>query len=89
MSHFVYILKCKDKTLYIGYTNNLKKRVFAHNNFKTGAKYTKARRPVTLLYSEKFRTKSKAMKREYELKQMTRKEKFDIIKTGFSIKSKN
>ncbi|MEI8123989.1 MAG: GIY-YIG nuclease family protein [bacterium] len=85
MNHFVYILKCKDKTFYTGYTNDLKKRVFTHNNLKTGARYTKARRPVVLVYSEKFRTKSKAMKRECEIKKMTRLQKISIIKNNYVI----
>lgn len=80
MEHFVYILECNDKTLYIGYTNDLKKRVLAHNTLKTGAKYTKARRPVKLKYFEKFETKSLALKREAVLKKMTRKEKLGMIK---------
>jgi putative endonuclease len=78
MSHFVYILECADKTLYTGYTNDLEKRILAHNTLKTGAKYTKGRRPVKLLYSEKFKTKSEAMKREAELKKMERVEKLKI-----------
>ncbi len=73
-------MKCSDKTLYTGYTNDIEKRVFAHNSLKTGARYTKGRRPVSLVYSEKFKTKSKAMKREWEIKAMTRKEKISIIK---------
>ncbi len=80
MAYYVYILECKDKTLYTGSTNDLQKRVFTHNNSKTGAKYTKARRPVVLKYSEKFRTKSKAMKRECTIKNLTRKEKLKLIK---------
>ena len=80
MNHFVYILKCKDKTLYTGYTNDLDKRVLAHNTLKTGARYTKSRRPVSLVYFEKFRTKSRAMKRECEIKKMTRLQKISIIK---------
>jgi putative endonuclease len=82
MNHFVYILKCSDKTLYTGYTNNIEKRVLAHNSLKTGARYTKARRPVVLVHFEKFRTKNKAMKREWEIKAMTRKEKISIIKNN-------
>ncbi len=77
--YYIYILKCADKTLYTGSTNDLEKRVLAHNTSKTGAKYTKTRRPVRLVYSEKFRTKSKAMKREWEIKQMDREEKLKII----------
>ena len=85
MSYFIYILECKDNTLYTGSTNDLEKRVLAHNTLKTGAKYTKARRPVILKYSEKFRTKSKAMKREYVIKNLTRGEKLELIKKFFVI----
>lgn len=81
MPHFVYILECSDKTLYTGYTNNLEKRVIAHNTLKTGAKYTKGRRPVKLVYSKKFKTKSEAMKREVEIKKMDREEKVYLMKT--------
>ena len=77
--YYIYILKCADGTLYTGSTNDLKARVVAHNTSKTAAKYTRARRPVKMIYSEKFRTKSKAMKREWEIKQMERKEKLEII----------
>lgn len=81
MSYYVYILECSDKTLYIGSTNNLEKRVVAHNTLKAGARYTKARRPVRLKYSEKFSTKSLALKRECALKKLTRAEKLRLIKT--------
>jgi putative endonuclease len=77
--YFVYILECADKTLYTGYTNDLQKRLKNHNQAKSGAKYTKARRPVKLKYSEKFRTKSQAMKREAEIKNLTRKQKLELI----------
>ncbi len=83
MKYFVYILLCKDKTFYTGYTNNLEKREFAHNTLSTGAKYTRGRRPVKLVYSEKFKTKSDAMKREVELKRMTREKKIAIIGSLF------
>ncbi len=79
MSYYIYILECKDKTLYTGSTNDLEKRVLAHNTSKTGAKYTKARRPVVLEYSEKFRTKSKALKRECAIKKLTREEKLILL----------
>jgi putative endonuclease len=79
MSYYIYILECADKTFYIGSTNDLKKRIIAHNTLKTGAKYTKARRPVILKYSEKFKTKNEAMKREYTLKQLKRVEKIMLI----------
>ena len=72
------MLKCSDGTLYTGWTNDLDKRVEAHNSGK-GAKYTKARRPVELAYYEEFETKEQAMKREYAIKQLGRKEKQKLI----------
>lgn len=72
------MLKCSDGTLYTGWTNDLDKRVEAHNSGK-GAKYTKARRPVELAYYEEFETKEQAMKREYAIKQLGRKEKQELI----------
>lgn len=77
---YTYILECADETLYTGYTNNLEKRLAEHNGSKLGAKYTKARRPVILKYSESFATKSEAMKREIQIKKLTRSEKLDLIK---------
>ena len=71
--NYTYMLKCSDGTLYTGWTNDLEKRVEAHNSGK-GAKYTKARRPVELAYYEEFETKEQAMKREYAIKQLGRKE---------------
>ena len=72
------MLKCSDGTLYTGWTNDLEKRVEAHNSGK-GAKYTKARRLVELAYYEEFETKEQAMKREYAIKQLGRKEKQELI----------
>ena len=66
--------------LYTGWTNDLKKRITSHNAGK-GAKYTKARRPVELVYYEEFQTREEAMKREYAIKQLSRKEKEALIKT--------
>ena len=77
--NYVYILKCKDNTLYTGYTNNIEKRLKTHNDGK-GAKYTKARRPCKLVYYEKYRSKSKALSREYQIKQLTRLQKLELIK---------
>ncbi|MDO8428810.1 MAG: GIY-YIG nuclease family protein [Candidatus Diapherotrites archaeon] len=74
MPFFVYLLECRDKTLYCGYTKDLEKRVKIHNQGK-GAKYTKKRRPVKLVYSETFETLSQALKREYAIKQFSRKQK--------------
>lgn len=77
---FVYILECADKTLYIGSTNDLEKRLHQHNNSKSGAHYTKIRRPVVLKYSEKLKTYADARKREGELKRLTRTQKMALIK---------
>ena len=74
--NYTYILKCKDGSLYTGWTNDLEQRVAAHNTGK-GAKYTKARRPVELVYFEEFETKEQAMKREDKLELVRRKEKAD------------
>lgn len=76
--NFTYILRCADGTLYTGWTNDLKKRLQAHNN-GTGAKYTRTRRPVKLLYFEAFPTKEEAMRREWKIKQMTRVEKLKLV----------
>ena len=78
--NYTYILKCKDDSLYTGWINDLKKRITSHNAGK-GAKYTKARRPVELVYYEEFQTREEAMKREYAIKQLSRKEKEALIKT--------
>ena len=73
-----YIVKCRDGSLYTGWTNDLEKRLRAHNEGR-GAKYTKSRRPVTLVHCEVFGTKEEAMRREYEIKHMSRKEKEKLI----------
>lgn len=76
--NYTYILECGDGSFYTGWTNNLKKRVADHNAGR-GAKYTKARCPVALRYYEIFETKEEAMKREYEIKQMSRQEKLRLV----------
>ncbi len=78
--NYIYILECKDGTFYTGWTNNLEKRCKDHNEGK-GAKYTKARRPVKLVYYETYETKQEAMHREYEIKQLSRKEKLNLIQS--------
>lgn len=80
MGEYMYVVKCKDNTLYTGYTNNLKKRIDMHNK-GTGAKYTKSRRPVQLCYVETFETKREAMQAEYKFKQLTRKQKLAYIES--------
>ena len=72
--NYTYIVKCKDGSLYTGWTNHLEKRIKDHNDGK-GAKYTKARLPVELVYYETFGTKEEAMSREYAIKQLSRREK--------------
>ena len=79
MMHVTYILECADKTLYVGCTNDLEKRLKQHNTAKAGAHYTKIRRPVVLKFSQRFRTLAKARTREAEIKQWTRKQKLDFI----------
>lgn len=76
--NYTYILKCSDGTLYTGWTNDLTKRLKAHNDGR-GARYTKTRRPVALAYYESFCSKEEAMSREYEIKHLTRKEKEKLI----------
>ncbi len=78
--YYVYILKCADTTLYTGITTDIEKRVEEHNSSKKGAKYTKARRPVKLVYSEQVDTRSDALKREHALRQLSRTEKLVLIK---------
>ncbi|OIP52797.1 hypothetical protein AUK10_03340 [Candidatus Gracilibacteria bacterium CG2_30_37_12] len=79
MSYFTYILRCSDDSFYTGSTNDIEKRLHEHNNLKSGAHYTKIRRPVELVYHEVFETMSEARKREYVIKQLTRKEKMILI----------
>lgn len=78
--NYTYIIRCKDDSLYCGWTNNLEKRIASHNA-GTGAKYTKSRHPVELVYFETFDTKEEAMRREYAIKQLTRQEKLKLIKS--------
>ena len=76
--NYTYIVECSDGTLYTGWTNNLEKRIVMHNSGKE-AKYTKSRIPVVLRYYEEFQTKEEAMAREYRIKQLSRKEKLELI----------
>jgi len=86
MKHFVYILKCADGSLYTGYATDLEKRLIEHNGEgetksakSAGAKYTRGRRPVELVYSEVYKTRSEATQREYAIKQLSRKEKIELL----------
>ena len=80
-SYWVYILKCRDNTLYTGIARDPYKRLEQHNSGK-GAKYTRNRRPCKLLYTEPQDNRSTAQSREYQIKQLTRTEKLDLIKRG-------
>ena len=76
---FTYILECSDKSLYVGCTNNLERRLEQHNSSKCGAHYTKIRRPVILKYSESFETLKEARRRESELKRLRREKKMGLF----------
>lgn len=78
-NYFFYVLECRDTSLYAGYTNDVDRRVSVHNAGK-GAKYTKARIPVTCIYFEGFETKQEAMRAEYAFKQLNRKQKLAHIR---------
>lgn len=76
--YYTYMLRCADQSLYTGYTNDIKKRVKLHNEGK-GAKYTRSKLPVELVYVEMFSSKSEAMKREIAIKKLKREEKERLI----------
>lgn len=76
--NFAYLLRCRDGSLYAGWTNDLEARVKAHNAGE-GAKYTRSRRPVELVYYEEFETREEAMSREWHLKRLSRREKLALI----------
>lgn len=77
--YYTYILRCGDDTLYTGFTTDLEHRLQTHNAGK-GAKYTKARLPVEMIYHEEYPTKEEAMRREAAIKKLTRKQKIELIK---------
>ena len=79
MKYYVYILSCSDDTLYTGITTDIKRRIDEHNHSEKGAKYTKVRRPVTLVYSEESEDRSSASKREYAIKKLSREKKLELI----------
>lgn len=79
--YYVYLLRCADGTLYTGFTNDLARRLAAHNAGK-GAKYTRSRLPVELVYWENFSNKSSALRREYAIKQLPRRQKLTLIQSS-------
>jgi putative endonuclease len=78
--YYLYILKCADKTLYTGITTNLKRRIAEHNGGRLGAKYTSSRRPVKMVFSKKFKSRSNASKEEARIKKLKRPQKLELIK---------
>lgn len=85
--NYTYLLLCADNSLYCGWTNDLEKRLKAHND-GTGAKYTRPRRPVRLVYAEAFETKQEAQRREVQIKRLSRREKLALIEQKKQAKSK-
>lgn len=81
-----YILRCSDGTLYTGWTNDIEKRLEAHNRGE-GAKYTRGRTPVELIYKEAFATKQEAMKREAAIKKLSRRDKLKLVEGWLCCKS--
>ena len=77
---FVYMVRCSDGTLYTGITNDLEKRIKAHNSGKDGARYTRSRRPVKLVYSEEVESKSAASRLEYKIKKLPRLKKVQLVR---------
>ena len=77
--YYLYILKCRDASLYSGITTDVKRRVQEHNSSKRGAKYTRSHRPVKLVYTKPFKNRSLAQKAEYKLKSLSHQEKLDLI----------
>ncbi|KAF0809560.1 endonuclease [Alcanivorax sp. S71-1-4] len=79
MVWFVYILRCADASLYTGITNDLQRRVLAHNHDRTGARYTRARRPVELVWHEQHASRSDALRREAAIKRLSRAKKMHLL----------
>ena len=79
--NYAYLLLCADGSLYAGWTNDLRRRLHAHNE-GTGAKYTRARRPVRLVYAEAFDTKEEAQKRECQIKKLRHKQRLSLVTSG-------
>ncbi len=81
MSYFVYMVRCSDDTLYTGIATDVQRRLEEHNNSPKGAKYTRVRRPVELVYTQELEDRSSACKREYEIKQLKREEKLRLLES--------
>jgi len=83
---FVYFLRCNDNSLYAGITTDIERRLYQHNHSKLGAKYTRAKRPVTLAFIETASNKSSASKREYQLKQLSKAQKEQLVR-NYTVKN--
>ena len=82
-TYYVYIVKCADGTLYTGFTTNIERRINEHNySIRKAAKYTRSRRPVSLVHNEEYKTMSEALKREHAIKKLSRKRKIELIEKG-------
>jgi putative endonuclease len=77
--YYLYIIECADKTLYTGITKDLERRIFEHNETKRGAKYTSSRRPIRLVFFQKFEKRYLAMREEYRIKQLRKAQKVELI----------
>lgn len=77
--YYLYLLRCADNSLYCGQTKDMQRRIKEHNSIDSKSKYTRTRRPVKLVYFEKYRTVNKALKREFEIKKMTKAKKEALI----------
>ncbi|MCR5718225.1 MAG: GIY-YIG nuclease family protein [Oscillospiraceae bacterium] len=86
--NYTYMLRCADGTLYTGWTNDPKKRLAAHNAGK-GAKYTRTRLPVTMVYAESHEDKREAMRREYQIKHLSRMEKLKLLSSSSNLMNKS
>ncbi|WP_119395214.1 GIY-YIG nuclease family protein [Salinibius halmophilus] len=82
MSWFVYIVQCSDRSLYTGVTTDVERRIHEHNHTTKAAKYTRIRRPVTLLYQQSYENRQQACQREWQIKQLSRGEKLALIQSG-------
>lgn len=87
--YHTYIIECADKTLYTGIAKDLERRILEHNKTKLGAKYTASRRPVKLVYSQKFKNRSLALKEEARIKNLKRVKKLELIAKGLKVSKKN
>ena len=83
----VYLARCKDGTLYTGVSKNVEQRIYQHNNSNKGAKYTRSRRPVFLVWTSSHLTKSAALKLEHKIKKLNKQNKEGLVAGNFNIYS--